>query len=289
MTRQLVASREYKVMLLDPSGSPASEHEARRAVDGFWADVGRVLERHRHPDRGLVRRGEGAPADPLLRHGASGASNGRRYIFRERIDVDERRAPGDAQVPPRRPLRRPGPRHGRQGEGDDAETKFEEDVKPPFVSVFSYSTTVKVDADRRVRPGRARWSTCSPAWPTSCDDVDRDATWRVVDDFCARELVLVGASVLLGKRGHRRRVRDGHLARRRRRTTPPVCVEFSFKYGDDDEDYRGSVARDAHDVLAAPCTATSRSGSTRNRGRRRPSSTSSGARPRGRTASVARA
>jgi hypothetical protein len=31
--------------------------------------------------------------------------------------------------------------------------------------------------------------------------------------------------------------------------TPPVCVEFSFKYENEDEDYRGSVARDAHDVL----------------------------------------
>ena len=31
----------------------------------------------------------------------------------------------------------------------------------------------------------------------------------------------------------------------------PACVEFSFKYGDDQEDYRGSVARDAHDVLQA--------------------------------------
>jgi hypothetical protein len=32
-------------------------------------------------------------------------------------------------------------------------------------------------------------------------------------------------------------------------TTPPICVEFSFKYGDNDEDYRGTVARDAHDAL----------------------------------------
>ena len=33
--------------------------------------------------------------------------------------------------------------------------------------------------------------------------------------------------------------------------TPPVCVEFSFKYANEDEDYHGSVARDAHDVLLA--------------------------------------
>jgi hypothetical protein len=33
--------------------------------------------------------------------------------------------------------------------------------------------------------------------------------------------------------------------------TPPVCVEFSFRYGSDDEDYRGTVTRDAHEVLQA--------------------------------------
>ena len=32
-------------------------------------------------------------------------------------------------------------------------------------------------------------------------------------------------------------------------TTPPVAVEFSFKYGSDEEDYQGSVTRDAFDVL----------------------------------------
>jgi hypothetical protein len=32
-----------------------------------------------------------------------------------------------------------------------AETKFEKDVKPPFVGVFSHSTTVKVHRDRRFK------------------------------------------------------------------------------------------------------------------------------------------
>ena len=48
-------------------------------------------------------------------------------------------------------------------------------------------------------------------------------------------------------------------------TTPPVCVEFSFKYGDDDEDYRGSVTRDAHDVLQALHTKLTGAGSTPSR------------------------
>ena len=81
------------------------------------------------------------------------------------------------------------------------------------------------------------------------EDVDDDLELTNVGNFCARELVLVGANLLLGKRDVEAECAmviwhdDDDV------TTPPVCVEFSFKYGDDDEDYRGSVARDAHDVL----------------------------------------
>ena len=42
MTRQLVGSREYKVMLL-PERFAGSETEVRQSVAAFWADVGRVL------------------------------------------------------------------------------------------------------------------------------------------------------------------------------------------------------------------------------------------------------
>ncbi len=42
MTRQLVGSREYKVMLL-PEKFAGSDDESRRAVDAFWADLCRLL------------------------------------------------------------------------------------------------------------------------------------------------------------------------------------------------------------------------------------------------------
>ena len=73
-----------------------------------------------------------------------------------------------------------------------------------------------------------------------------------VGGFAARELVLVGATLLLGKRDVEAECamvfwHDGSDED----AVAPACVEFSFKYGDDEEDYRGSVARDAHDVLKA--------------------------------------
>ena len=88
-----------------------------------------------------------------------------------------------------------------------------------------------------------------PGLADEIGSVDTAGALRVVREFCARELVLVGAAVLLGRRDIDAECAmviwhdDDDV------TTPPVCVEFSFKYGDDEEDYRGTVTRDAHDVL----------------------------------------
>lgn len=55
MTRQLVGSREYKVMLLNERFA-GSELEARRAVDDFWTDVGRALAHLDTPPRTPSKR-----------------------------------------------------------------------------------------------------------------------------------------------------------------------------------------------------------------------------------------
>ena len=79
------------------------------------------------------------------------------------------------------------------------------------------------------------------------DDEDHDLSHV---GSAARELVLVGATLRLGKRDDAEcALVVWHDDRSDDASAEPTCVEFSFKYGDDDEDYRGSVARDAHDVL----------------------------------------
>jgi hypothetical protein len=246
MTRRLVASREYKVMLL-PERFAGSEDAARRTVDEFWADLGRVLDEIDVPTEGSF---DEVKAHRRIRFfdTAERSLNGQRYIFRERIDVesDERQVTlkyrhSDRYVAQDRDM-------DAKGRGDDAETKFEEDVKPPFVSVFSYSTSVKVDADQRFERVE-EIAELFPGLPDKLDDVGGESGLAVVRDFCARELVLVGASVLLGKRDIAAECAMVMWHDDDDVSTPPVCVEFSFKYGDDEEDYRGTVARDAHDVL----------------------------------------
>ena len=101
-----------------------------------------------------------------------------------------------------------------------------------------------------------------PGLADKLDGVGEHAELAVVDDFCARELVLEGASVLLGKRDIAAECAmvmwyddiEGEAA------SQPKCVEFSFKYGNDDEDYRGTVARDAFELLHALPTSLARLG-----------------------------
>jgi hypothetical protein len=246
MSRLDVRSREYKVMLL-PERFVGDGAAVRRACGEFWEDVGGVLAPLDIPTDGTFDRVKAHRRIRFFDTADSGL-NTRRYVFRERIDVNsgerevtlkfrhpDRYVASDRNVEPKR--------EGR------AETKFEEDVKPPFVSVFSYSSSVEVDEDDEL----SRVKDVVDLFPGLHGEVHGhfDDELEVVGTLCARELVFVGATLLLGKR-------DGtaecamivwHDDADEKR--PPVCVEFSFRYARDDEDYKGSVAGNAHDVLAA--------------------------------------
>jgi hypothetical protein len=243
MARLEVKSREYKVMLL-PDRFAGDEAEARTAVDRFWDDVGRLLEPLDIPTQG---RFDEVKAHRRIRFFDTDGKgfNGQRYVFRERIDIGT----GERKVTLK--FRHPD-RYVSSDRDMDArsesefETKFEEDVKPPFASVFSHSTSVEIDPDVDL----SQVAQVGKLFPgLSLRDVDDDAELSVVRGFCARELVLVGAVLLLGKRDIEADCAMVIWHDDDDETTPPVCVEFSFKYGDDDEDYRMTVAHDAYDVL----------------------------------------
>jgi hypothetical protein len=79
----------------------------------------------------------------------------------------------------------------------DARTKFEEDIKVPFVSLYSFSTTVP-DPARTFRTLRdvAR---LFPDIPHRIGKVRDDEALAVVKGFTAHERVIVGASLRIGK------------------------------------------------------------------------------------------
>ena len=232
--------------MLLPERFAGDEAAARAAVDLFWADVVKVLESNGIPTKGAFNE---LKAHRLIRFFDTDEFelNAARYIFRERIDVDT----GEREVTLK--FRHPdryvaADRSMESSSSKDTETKFEEDVKPPFTSVFSFSTTIAMDDDITIAELR-QVADLFPGLADELDDFPADARLSLVRDFTARETVLVGAVALLGKHKVEAECALVIWHDDDDPTTPPVAVEFSFKYGDDDENYKGSAAREAYEAL----------------------------------------
>ena len=132
--------------------------------------------------------------------------------------------------------------------GRDADSKFEEDVKPPFTSVFSYSTTAPLGYRRALRDARRRPPSSIRGWRDR-SSWQWDEPLHLVARFSAHETVFVGADVLLGADQLPAACAIVVWHDDDDPSTPPVAVEFSFKYGNHDEEYDGSLALAAFDFL----------------------------------------
>ena len=136
--RENVTSREYKVMLRARLFD-GDEQQMHSAIDSFWADLTAALAGMDIPCEGSFAQ---VKARRLIRFFDTDEHriNADQYIVREREDLDtgEREVTLKFRHPDRYVAadRRMDPADAR-----DAKTKFEEDVKPPFVSVYSFSTT----------------------------------------------------------------------------------------------------------------------------------------------------
>jgi hypothetical protein len=243
--RQDVTSREYKVMLR-ASLFDGDDAAMRQAVDRFWSDVAKALEPLDIPTtetfsevkaRRLIRFFD---TDEHMLHGDS-------YIVREREDM----ATGEREVTLK--FRHPdryiaADRSMAAAKASEVKTKFEEDVKPPFTSVFSFSTTQPLESGQVLKQ-MSDVADLFPGLADALEDLPHDAPLVLVKDFVGREVVLEGAQLLLGSRDMAADCAlvvwydEGEM------DTTPVVAEFSFKYGDEEEQYRASVAKDAYAIL----------------------------------------
>lgn len=243
--RENVTSREYKVML-HAQRFDGDQAALQASIDEFWTDLSTALDGMDIPTEGAFSQ---VKARRLLRFFDTDEHriNADQYIVREREDIDT----GEREVTLK--FRHPD-RYvaaDRRMDPADAEvykTKFEEDVKPPFVSVYSFSTTQPLRSGSVLRQVQDV-ADLFPGLTEDLAELPKDAALLLVRDFVGREIVLEGASLLLGKRDILSECALVVWYDEGEADTTPVVVEFSFKYGDDAEDYRGSVARDAYAVL----------------------------------------
>ena len=263
MSRRPVQSREYKVMLR-PEGFSGDEAAMRKSAGAFWRDF-----RTQIADVVIEAEGElgqiktqrlitffDTPKQLLNRSS---------YIVRERVDLEsgarqvtlkfrhaDRFLAQDRTMEPADP-------HG-------ARTKFEEDIKAPFLSLYSFSTTVPLEKEPRDLEDVAQRF---PGIAERVEDFRKSQALAAVNGFTARELVVEGGTIKIGK--HPKVEAECALIvwyDRAGRKDMPVAVEFSYRYGDDNEAYQTAQRPAGHSGCSRCCRNSCRSGSRRKAGRR---------------------
>jgi hypothetical protein len=244
MSTDAVISREYKLMFkpgLFPGDTDAVLAQAARFWDDYVEILGDLmrgvdgsLDRVKH--RREIRFFD--TEDRLLR-----CSD---YAFRERIDVDK----GQREVTLK--FRHPD-RYIAQGRDldaandDDSETKLEEDIKPPFLKLYSYSTKQPIDDELRLE-NLGVVADLYPGLRHDLDGFDADLALKTVGGFTAREAVIDGGGLIIGK-DEGEEAECALVVWHGEDDDQPVVAEFSYKYGDEHERYGKKVAARAYEAF----------------------------------------
>ena len=242
-----VTSREYKVMLR-PGRFRGNERRLLVAADHLWDDFSKrvrsvVVDSSGRLDTIGVRR------SITFYDTRDHRLNAARYIFRDRRDATSEARDvtlkfrhGDRYFAQDREMDAAAPA--------DAKTKFEEDVKGPFVSLYSFSTRVMLDDEQQFKT-LADLRRLYPGVAERIAGFRDNARLTAVGGFTARELVVTGATLQIGKTpGVDAECAlivwyddDGAADK-------PVAVELSYRYGDKDEKYGGGTTRRAFEVFS---------------------------------------
>jgi hypothetical protein len=248
-----VTSREYKVMLRR-NRFTGDEAQLLSVAGEFHRDLKKAvkgIEINTHGDLARIKNRRSIRFyDTAAHHLIAG-----QYIFRERRDAatDEREVTLKFRHPDRHIAQdRDMDAAPDGGDGDgNARTKFEEDIKVPFASLYSFSTTLRIARDKKLN----KLSDVARMFPDIVNRLNGFSEGKrllVVNGFTAKELVIVGAGLQFAKTPDM----DAECGLivwydQARSDKKPVAVEFSFRYGDKNENYRGEVVRCAFEAFGA--------------------------------------
>ena len=246
--KQIVVSREWKVML-KTTRFYGSRSTLQKAAQMFWRSFSNSIE-------GIAIGVDGSLTAIEKQKTVSFYDTGGRhlhsnnYLFRERVDVDaeEREVTLKFRHPDRYVSQDRDMASARPEEGV---TKFEEDIKLPFTTLYSFSTTQPISRGKtldRLRDVVALY----PGIKKRLGSVPKDEPIEIVGSFIAREIVIAGASFRLERKPKREAecaliVWYGDAGQEDK----PVVVEFSFRYGNKHEEYERDAALRAYDAFGA--------------------------------------
>jgi hypothetical protein len=245
MKTRKVVSREYKVMLQAARFGGTQKQllvaagqlwdELAGAVDPFVVGVDGELDT-------VSKQRQVTFLDTRAQHlWAAG------YIFRVRGTVEGGRP--EVTLKFRHPDRWVAEARQMKSRQIRATVKFEEDIKPPFISLYGFSTRGRIGR-KNVPTTLDAVSALFPDLQKRLGRVDGSLSLRAVNGFAARELVVTGPILTIGAKPrveaecalivwHDQRSRANH----------PMAVEFSYRYGSPGGRYSGKVARRAFNIF----------------------------------------
>jgi hypothetical protein len=245
MSREKVISREYKIMFRADLFA-GDEQQLLKAASNFWHEFEQVIDQIVIDTDGDLKKITNRRTIKFYdtdKH----RLHSNNYIFRERRnDTGEREVTLKFRHPDRYISQ---DRNMEAGDADKGKTKFEEDIKPRFLTLYSFSTTQKI-ADTKNLNNMKDLARLCPDLSEKLDHYAEDEEIRMVAPFTPRELIITGARFQINKNPKL----DSECALivwydDSANEEKPVVVEFSFRYGDKNESYTGNMAHRAHDVF----------------------------------------
>jgi hypothetical protein len=244
---QTITSREYK-MMLNAAKFAGDEAKLNEAAGALWRDLVSVIV----PSAVAV-----SGTDDIERKRRSvqffdtedNWLRSQDYVVRQRVGLeqDEREVTLKFRHPDR--FISQG-RDMRPAEKFSPDLKFEEDIKPGFQSLYSFSSTIVLKPDAAL--GTLE-DVCGlfPGLADAVDEVPNSAPLRAVGGFTVYERVVKGTTFQIRKDPEVFAECCLTLWYAEAQGEQPIVAEFSFKYEDEREDYTATMARRAYDAFTA--------------------------------------
>lgn len=244
--KQDTKSREYKVMLKSELFS-GLEARLLEQVNDFWSELKETIRDIVLDTDGTLNKIE-TPRLVRFYDSASHRLQQNDYIFRERIDLnsDQREITLKFRHPDRYISQ---DRDMAAVNFETGKTKFEEDIKLPFVTLYSFSTKQPISDSKLLNkmkdPGELY-----PDLKKRLKFYQEDELINIVRKFTAKEVVITGANFKIGENPKV----EAECAlivwyKESGEQDKPVVVEFSFKYERKGESFDGETAQKAYDVF----------------------------------------
>jgi hypothetical protein len=244
---QVVGSREYKLML-QASKFNGDEEKLLASARVLWGDLAAIIVPH------VLSVSGGAEIEHKRRQvrfldTAQKWLRSNDYVVRERVDIED----NEREVTLK--FRHPDRYISQDREMDPAEgfakdLKFEEDIKPEFLKLYSFSSSAIVREDAKFT-ALADVAAVFPGLSKAVDEFPEAEELKVVGGFTAYERVVKGTRFQIRKDPETFAECSLTLWYPGKMDNKPIVAEFSFKHEDPEEGYTAKLSKRAFDAFMA--------------------------------------